>query len=143
MVVGRVAFIAAIVAMGLVGGGTAAAASSRAPADCSQLDTTLDIRVCLSKQYDAADAALNAAYREVMAQLRRSDQEAADGGDRAGTLRAAQRAWIPFRDASCKLAGAVAYGGTLAPVLELNCLVDITERRTRALREIGKEFRSP
>jgi uncharacterized protein YecT (DUF1311 family) len=48
----------------------------------------------------------------------------------------AQRAWIDYRDAECNAAGFQARGGTMEPMLVAGCLADITDKRTKELKEL-------
>ena len=73
---------------------------------------------------EKADKNLNQVYRQLKPNLDKSLQN---------KLVNAQRAWIQFRDKSCKFEGYFAEGGTLQPVLEMNCLADVTEQRVKDL----------
>lgn len=71
-----------------------------------------------------ADAELNDVYRRLMATA------SPDGKVR---LRAAQRAWVAFRDLDCE-ARAGSRGGSFHPAAVSLCLETATEERTRTLR---------
>jgi hypothetical protein len=45
----------------------------------------------------------------------------------------AQRAWLAFRDAECVNARDAARGGTMASILQISCLTDLTKKRARDL----------
>lgn len=107
----------------------AAAAQSNPPADCRNPYTTVDMIECAGRDLDAVDKKLNDVYRKLTAAVR-DDKTAMD------LLRDAQRKWIAFRDADCKLTADEMRGGTGAPVLELSCHVDMTERRVKRLEEM-------
>jgi uncharacterized protein YecT (DUF1311 family) len=60
------------------------------------------------KDFDAADAAMNKAYKQLMSKV---DKEA------QAKLRSAQRAWVAFRDAQADFeADLEARGGSMAPM---------------------------
>lgn len=81
--------------------------------------TTLSLRECLGAEYRRQDARLNGAYARAMSGV---------GPVAQAKLRAAQRAWIAFRDADCQ-AVLAANGGTMAPVLADLCYLDRTIQR--------------
>jgi uncharacterized protein YecT (DUF1311 family) len=74
-----------------------------------------------------ADVELNKVYKKVMAA--EMDEEAVK------LLKAAQKAWITFRDAEAKHAEDVARGGSMAPLLYYSALARLTRERTRQLAE--------
>lgn len=94
--------------------------------DCSRLATQLEMNTCAGRNLDVADAALNDAYRKIVVRLAQ-DTEA------IGQLRAAQRAWIAFRDAECAFAASSVEGGSIYPMIHADCLREATEARTAAL----------
>jgi uncharacterized protein YecT (DUF1311 family) len=65
--------------------------------------TTAVMVRCFSKAKDSADAKLNEIYKNVHARLEAED---------AGRLTAAQRAWIPYRDANSTVERELYQGGT-------------------------------
>ena len=79
---------------------------------------------CIHAEAQRQDAALNQAYKMVMARLK-SDQQA--------TLRSSERAWISTRDKDCNEAAEEEAGGTLAVVIHDGCLLDETIKRTMYL----------
>lgn len=85
---------------------------------------------CLSLELDYWDRRLNAAYRDLMRREKADDAEFGAGQNgvpsKAKALRAMQRAWIPYRDASCAYARAQWGGGTGGGPAELSCLLQMT-----------------
>ena len=69
--------------------------------------TTLGVSSCLGAEGEVWDRFLNAEYKATMAWSAASDEDEAEYfpgfAKRAEHLRAAQRAWIVFRDAECAL----------------------------------------
>lgn len=94
--------------------------------DCTNALTQVEMNHCAYLDYQAADAALNAAYGAAVAQ--------ADAADYGEALRAAQRLWIPYRDAACHAEAAQYEGGSIQPLIALSCLSRLTQDRTRDLR---------
>ena len=77
-----------------------------------------------------ADATLNKVYQKVMAAL---DEEA------KGKLKAAQRAWVAFRDAQAQFEADEARGGSMAPLLYEGARATLTNLRIKELQRILKQ----
>lgn len=114
----------AVVSVGVAGAGGAFAL------ECDAAQTQLDMTQCAYEDFMAADAELNATYGRSM------DRATAWGGDAAVALRAAQRAWVPFRDAACYAEGTLFEGGSIQPMIVQSCKADLTRRRTQDLRRL-------
>jgi len=89
------------------------------------------MRNCAGKQYQKADAELNNVYQQLMSKL-------GDEGHKAA-LRAAQQAWIKYRDGNCEFEAYLNRGGTIYPVVYTGCLRAMTTARTKELREFSEE----
>ncbi|MBY6088863.1 lysozyme inhibitor LprI family protein [Maritimibacter alkaliphilus] len=111
-----------------------ALASAGQAQDCSAPVTQIDMTTCAGRAFETADAALNAAYTQAMALAKERGPVPAGQDTDADLLRAAQRAWIPFRDAACEAESTLARGGSLQPMLKLNCLERLTRQRTEDLK---------
>jgi uncharacterized protein YecT (DUF1311 family) len=109
--------------------------------------TTAQLLDCGTKEYREADVQLNAAYTRVIDGMKEDldtaekehnrDQQSYDQrGIR--NLRAAERAWIQYRDLHFSAAKQRYEGGTIGPVVWLNCMTQLTEHRTAEL-EVGYE----
>lgn len=103
-----------------------------APATAQDLDCSdtaylpqIALNECAARDYAQWDARLNAVYQQVMATSDAARRE---------RIRAAQRAWIPYRDLTCDMEAADAFGGTIAPLVQFSCLSRLTERRTLDLQ---------
>ncbi|PLW75092.1 lysozyme inhibitor LprI family protein [Cohaesibacter celericrescens] len=92
--------------------------------DCNNAMTTRDMVECAQMDYNIADGDLNYAYQDLRA-----------GADKTGKLklRDAQRAWIKFRDAECDRQADAVRGGTMAPLIQMSCLADLTAKRAAEL----------
>ena len=88
-------------------------------ADCGKAVTQFDMNQCADKDFQAADKTLNEVYKKVVA---------AQEGD-STKLKAAQRAWITFRDAECSFEIADNEGGTIYPMMYSMCLTKVTKAR--------------
>jgi uncharacterized protein YecT (DUF1311 family) len=109
--------------------------------DCRDPQNQSDMNICAAIAFERADAELNAEYRGAIAHARAADREAAgyltEGDDRPGdeaSLREAQRAWVAFRDAHCRLQGYEARGGSMEPMLYDGCRATLTRERIAQLR---------
>ncbi len=98
-----------------------------AVAACAAAQTTHELRLEADAEYKQADAALNTAYKSVMAVL--------DDGQKT-LLREAQRAWIPYRDADVEAEASVYAGGTLAPVIAADAATTLTRGQAALLRAL-------
>ena len=56
--------------------------------------------------------------------------------DRLDKLRAAERAWVDYRNAQCTFEGASAEGGSMQPMVIAGCAKALTLRRTAELKAI-------
>ncbi|WP_210115119.1 lysozyme inhibitor LprI family protein [Roseovarius aestuariivivens] len=99
-------------------------ASPVAAQDCD--GTTAEMIDCGARSLDLADGELNAVYKRVMHE--------AQAGGYAEEVRAAQRLWIPYRDAACAAEAAPYDGGSSQPLIRISCLTRMTEARTEELR---------
>lgn len=114
--------------------GLAAAAEDKI--DCANAVTTVDLNACAKKEFDHADKALNAAYKEIMADLTGPDPGNEENNKKwAEALKVSQRAWVAFRVADCeKLTVFEAGGGTATTGEILGCMTELTEARTKSLK---------
>lgn len=107
--------------------GLTLASGAAAEEDCSYLATQLDMNQCAGRNFDAADAELNRVYRQVVDRLA-SDPEG------LAKLKAAERAWVAFRDAECTFAAMSVEAGSIHPMIWLGCREEQTQARTRVLQ---------
>ena len=100
---------------------------------CPEATTTVEMQVCLERRYEEVDKALNGVYKQLMARLEPARRE---------KLRAAQRAWIRFRDASAEFEASEAEGGSMYPLVHMATQVVKTEHRVEELKGILKRLES-
>jgi uncharacterized protein YecT (DUF1311 family) len=113
--------------------------------NCDNPQAQQEMNYCAGQDFERADAELNTAYRAAIESAREADREYAridataaanrpeDPGEEA-SLREAQRAWVTFRDAHCRLQGYEARGGSMEPMIYNGCRATITRARTAELR---------
>jgi uncharacterized protein YecT (DUF1311 family) len=97
---------------------------------CPEAHTQLDMSRCADAQYRKADAELNRVYQQLVR---------ASGGSDA-KLKAAQLAWLKFRDAECDYEASQYEGGSMKPMVYSFCLGGVTAARTNQLRDALKEL---
>jgi uncharacterized protein YecT (DUF1311 family) len=103
----------------------AAAPALARGAECNNPMDQGTMNRCAEDDWRASDAKLNAAYGRLTAAL--------DDENYKTKLRAAQRAWITFRDTECTYETAENEGGSIHPLVYFGCLKRLTDERTKAL----------
>lgn len=98
---------------------------------CPGARTQQDLNQCASRAFQRADAELNKLYQQLM--------KDAGAGERA-KLRAAQLAWIKFRDAHCEYEAFGNTGGSIYPMVYGFCLAEVTGERAKQFRDTLKEI---
>lgn len=93
--------------------------------DCDNAMTQSDMNYCSAMDYQAADDDLNQTYQELMAVLDQPDRT---------LLKAAQRAWVSYRDAQCTFDTAGTATGSIHPMLLASCMASLTEQQTAQLK---------
>lgn len=98
------------------------------PADnqCQSATSTSAMRACENARYSAAQHELGVAYQSLLQHL---------DGEQKQKLQVAQRAWISFRDANAAFQASLAQGGTLAPLVRIATLTEMTRARTSELKK--------
>jgi len=101
---------------------------------CDEARTQFELNECAAAEATAADTELNSVYRQVMQKLQ-GQQVAID------KLRAAQRLWIPLRDADIEARYPVGKDedprvlyGSMYPMLYSANKAELTRKRTQWLR---------
>lgn len=94
--------------------------------DCSNAQTTVEMKYCSQQYYQAADKQLNQAYQKVISSIK---------GEQKGLLTTAQQAWIRFRDNNCNFEVYPNRGGTGYEIFRNGCLERLTKQRTKDLQD--------
>ena len=87
-------------------------------ADCPSADQQ-EMNHCAAAEYQKADAELTKIYGKL---------------DKTPELRAAERAWIAYRDAECAFESASNRGGSLEPMIQTGCMTTMTKQRIAILK---------
>ena len=83
------------------------------------------MRACENERYEAAQRELNSAYQGLLQQL---------DSTKKLKLRQSQRAWLRFRDANAAFQASIVEGGTLAPLIKIASLTEMTNARAADLK---------
>jgi uncharacterized protein YecT (DUF1311 family) len=94
-------------------------------------DTSYDMSVCGGKWRERSEAALAKAWRAAM------DAVGGKGSDAGKDLLLEQRAWIKFKDQSCKFYYAKGFGSMHRSIFAPTCHNEIIEARTKQLNDIA------
>lgn len=93
---------------------------------CENASTQAQINACSASDYAAEDSRLNTSYSRLQSLLSTSEKN---------QLKIAQRAWIDFRDKSCKFDTRNSVGGSIYSTVLSSCLTSYTEQRRNQLDE--------
>jgi uncharacterized protein YecT (DUF1311 family) len=99
--------------------------AGQAASECANPVTTAAMRNCEASRYTIALQELSAAYQGLMKRLDRGQKE---------KLRITQRAWLRYRDANADFQASLIQGGTLAPLVKVSSLTEMTKARTQELK---------
>lgn len=107
--------------------------------NCANTTTQTEMTRCAVREYQRADAAMNAQWRVTNAAMKRRDaQDTSRGGGfgYAGSLLESQRAWLKFRDTQCVVEGGQYAGGSMQPMVQTQCRTRLTNARTDQLKTL-------
>lgn len=85
------------------------------------------MNTCAEYRFIETDLELNRLYRELA--KRREERDVRQ-------LRAAQQAWVRWRDANCAYESSDLEGGSLRPLVSLNCSARLTKERIEWVLEM-------
>ena len=109
--------------------------------DCSDPSSQAEMTQCAADDWATADADLNDAYAEAMDVMQSIDTDLdADLAGAEDALRAAQRAWLTYRDTACTSEGFKWRGGSAEPMVVLSCKARLTELRSQDLWALAEEY---
>ena len=116
------------ITIGLTTGSIAqnAVPANKSEKECEHAATTSAMRACENFHYNTAQRELNDEYQSLMRHLDISQRR---------KLQAAQRAWLRFRDTNTEFQASLAQGGTLAPLIKIVSLTEMTQARASELKK--------
>ena len=112
---------------------------------CEEARTQMEMNSCAAREFESVDQALNEQWRQTLALMRNLDGDAPGDDGQPGyveTLRAAQRAWLTYRDEHCRAESFIARGGSMQTMLEHYCKAYVTQRRTIELGELTQSLQN-
>ncbi|MGF6173936.1 lysozyme inhibitor LprI family protein [Ensifer sp. 4252] len=92
--------------------------------DCANASDQATLNECADKALKASDTELNTLYKQIEARLK-------DDQDKTKLLVSAQKAWIAFRDTECDFSAAGVAGGSVYPMIVLQCRDGLTQNRVK------------
>jgi uncharacterized protein YecT (DUF1311 family) len=110
---------------------------------CEAHATTVDFDTCYADQFRLFDQDLNRLYRNTLLALQGEIGEAYKRGDQnqirydttaIANLKAAQAAWVKYRDLQCSAAGQQFEGGSVEPIIIHKCMILVTRHRIDEIR---------
>ncbi len=111
--------------------------------DCAEAKSQMGLNQCAGEQYHKADERLNAVYRKALDIMQKNLSSAQDHKDAhqikynqqaIAKLRAAERAWIQYRDLHCEAARHQYEGGSMSPMIWGFCMAQTTSDRIAELK---------
>lgn len=121
-----------------------AAVAQNPEIDCDNAMAQFELNACAYKEFERADAAMNAQWKLTSAHMKEIDKDFDRTQDnRPGyfdTLLAAQRAWLTYRDQHCASEGYSMRGGSAEPMVISGCQAQLTEARTKQLKELIADY---
>jgi uncharacterized protein YecT (DUF1311 family) len=117
------AMVCVVVVVGMNG------AQAQTAAECIEPQVQSLMNACAAKDFAAADAALNGAWKPA--------KSFADAIGKGAALLSAQRAWLKYRDAACDVHASPYEGGSLQPLIYSTCMSELTTQRTQMLLEFN------
>lgn len=108
---------------------------------CMDTPVQPELDGCANASFQRADAALNVQWPKTLAVFRRSDASMKHFGDDmfavgADNLLKGQRAWLTYREATCKAVASTSGRGTIGPMNFSMCMSDMTWKRVRELTDL-------
>jgi uncharacterized protein YecT (DUF1311 family) len=102
-------------------------AASKLIGHCGDAETQDVMNACFALEFDNANRQMNSTLEAALKQLDERDQ---------ASVRAAQKAWLQYRDLHCQAVGAIRVGGgSLEPTEVNSCKSDLTRVRTKEIND--------
>lgn len=109
--------------------------------DCAaKTNSNPEYKACVARAADAADAALNQAYKALQEAVRSDAKEMDQKPDtQLSYLTDSQKKWIAYRDANCTFEDSLAFGGTAIGGNSSSCLCALSYERINDFTRIRKQ----
>lgn len=96
--------------------------------DCADPKTQIDMNACAYARLDGETKKLNKTYQDLSAKLNPEQKK---------LIKQVQLAWIKFKDLSCKYEASGVAGGSVYPLILLDCLAAKTQQRNKQLEALS------
>lgn len=110
--------------------------------DCNRNDlANVEMKFCAGKEFERADAELNAVYKALVIRVKNHDKSFSAGLPNLPSpnvyakLVASEKSWILLRDQNCELSSATWWGGTGYSLAFTQCRTQETRQRTEFLKK--------
>jgi uncharacterized protein YecT (DUF1311 family) len=100
-------------------------AGPAAAQNCADAQSQTDMDVCAGQDFDKADAALNAVYKQLMAKISPDGQV---------SLKKAEKSWLVYRDNQCAFNTLGTAGASVNPMVRAICQTQLTEAQIAQLK---------
>ncbi len=100
--------------------------------NCQSPETQTEMNICASREAETADRRLNQVYKQLQSKVTDSQSKK--------ELIDAETAWIKFRDRDCQFAAGLNRGGSMASMVQSQCVADLTRQRTKQLEDYIKNL---
>jgi|HubBroStandDraft_2_1064218.scaffolds.fasta_scaffold150528_2 uncharacterized protein YecT (DUF1311 family) len=100
---------------------------------CDSASTQSDMNLCYGEQYSKADARLNTVYQDLLKQFANGSGQYEEQNEPIQKLKAAEHAWLTYRDLHCSAAKDLYKGGSMAPMVWSMCMETVTQHRIEEL----------
>lgn len=98
--------------------------------NCENAQTQTEMNMCAQMRFQKADQELNAVYKQLIELVSKDDKT---------LVIEAQRQWIAYRDAHCKVYEKMYAGGSMLGMIISNCKEATTLSRINELKELVAE----
>ncbi|MGA0557809.1 lysozyme inhibitor LprI family protein [Larkinella sp. VNQ87] len=98
--------------------------------NCDNAQTQTELNLCAQMRFQKADQELNAVYKQLLSLLPKDDK---------AMVVEAQRQWLSYRDAHCRIYEKMYAGGSMLSMVLANCKETTTQSRITELKELIAE----
>ena len=102
---------------------------------CQTQSDTMEVNACAKQRFDEQDRLLNTTYQALLQALATTNDPGISGESPRALLIKAQRRWVEFRNADCKVKYQIYAGGTIRNVMFLSCMRERTAQRIKELAQ--------
>lgn len=101
---------------------------------CGSASSQTDMNLCYGEQYRKADARLDTVYSKLLGASSEGHSKDQKLNEPVQHLKAAEHAWLTYRDLHCSAAREQYEGGSLAPTVWAVCMETVTRHRIEELK---------